>query len=79
MRLIIRHAIAILLVLFVCRVAVQAHAKESHVNLPKAILLSRLAASSPIPSRDFDQRPILKAIVNESERFIDRQKGRANR
>lgn len=78
MRLFIRHAIALLMFLFVFRLAIQAQAHQPPPNLPKSVLLSRLAKNDPIPSR-LDQTPILKAISQESEGFVDRKISSRNR
>jgi len=73
MRLLIRHSIGLLIFLFMFRLAVQIQYAESSVELPKAVLLSRLAAEDPFPSRISDKRNLLKTIAAESERFIDRK------
>lgn len=75
MRLFIRHAIAVLLFLFVFRLAMQAQDHDSEVTLPKAVLLSRLSDGDPIPSAAFDKSSLLKVIENDSGRLINSQAG----
>lgn len=73
MRLFIRHFIAVLLFLFVFRLAMQAQEKEGEVTLPKAVLLSRLSDGAPIPSEAFDKNSLLRVIENDSGRLVNSQ------
>lgn len=61
MRWFIRQFIIALLCLFVFRLAVQAQT-EQHNSLPKAVLLTRVAPEEPIPSKEIDPQPIVKAM-----------------
>ena len=59
-------AIALLLFTFVCKIAVQAQASAGgHSDVPKSLLLSRIAPRQPIPSAPIDERPIIAAIRRE--------------
>ncbi len=78
MRLIVHHFIIALVGFFALRLIVQASNHQNPVELPKAILLSRLSEGSPI-TRGFEKEKILKAILNESEGFVDRKPGARNR
>jgi len=73
MRLFIRHFIAMLMFLFVFRLAMQAQESNTEVTLPKAVLLSRLSDGDPIPSEAFDKNSLLKVIENDSSRLINSQ------
>jgi len=78
MRLLIRHGIALLMVLFVFRLLMQAQEHEEPTRLPKSILLSRLSKNDPLPLH-LNQAPILSAIRLESEGLIDRKRGSRHR
>ncbi len=78
MRLLIRHGAIILVGFFVVRLLLQASHQERSVELPKAILLDRLTAGEPIPAV-FEKEKMLKAILTESERLIDRKPGAKGR
>ena len=65
MRILIRHAIALLLFSFICKVAVQAQESDDNNGVPKSLLLGSLSPQQPIPSGKFDARRISAAIRNE--------------
>ncbi|HEY8278576.1 MAG TPA: hypothetical protein VIH99_03060 [Bdellovibrionota bacterium] len=65
MRFIIRHCIAILLFLFVCKIALQSQEFTENSGVPKSLLLGSLSARQPIPSGRIDPRPIIEAIRKE--------------
>lgn len=73
MRLFFRHFIAVLLFLFVFRLAMQTQEHEAEVTLPKAVLLSRLSDGAPIPSEAFDKNSLLKVIEDDSSRLVNSQ------
>lgn len=73
MRLFLRHFIALILFLFVFRLALQTQEHESEVTLPKAVLLSRLSDGAPIPSEAFDKNSLLKVIEDDSSRLVNSQ------
>jgi hypothetical protein len=64
MRTLLRHAIALLLFGFVCKLAIQAQNNDDANSVPKALLLGSLAPSQAIPSGRIDARPIIAAIKN---------------
>lgn len=72
MRLYLQYGIVFLISFFVIRLFFQASNQENTVELPKSILLARLSDGEPIPAR-FQKEKILKAILSESERLIDRK------
>ena len=74
MRLLIRHFIALLMLMFVFRLAFQAQGHQAPPSLPKSVLLSRLSQNDPLPVR-LKEAPIAKVIQKESDRFIDRKPG----
>jgi hypothetical protein len=74
MRLLIRHFIALLMLIFVFRLAIQAQNHQAPPSLPKSVLLSRLSQHDPLPA-SLNQAPIAQAIQKESEGFIDRKPG----
>jgi hypothetical protein len=78
MRLYLQYSITFLIGFFVIRLFFQASAQESAVEIPKAILLARLSEGEPIPAQ-FQKEKILKAILTESERLIDRKPGAKGR
>jgi hypothetical protein len=78
MRLFVRHFIIALVGFFALRLLVQASNHHNPVELPKAVLLSRLSDGAPIP-RGFEKEKILKAILKESEGLVDRKPGARNR
>ncbi len=65
MRILIRHAVALLLVGFVCKVVLQAQAYRDFNGVPKSLLLGSLAPEAPIPSSEIDARQIINAIRNQ--------------
>lgn len=62
MRILIRHFVALLLFVFVCKVAIQAQEFKEYSGVPKALLLDSLAPEAGIPSREFNVKPIISAI-----------------
>ncbi len=54
MRLLFRHAIAVIVFLFVFKLAIEAQDHTQLQDEPKSVLLSRLADSDPIPA-DFSR------------------------
>ncbi len=72
MRLYLQYGIVFLIGFFVIRLFFQASNQENVVEIPKAILLARLSDGEPIPAR-FQKEKILKTILSESERLIDRK------
>lgn len=78
MRLLFRHGAIALIGFFAIRLLFQATHHENTVELPKAILLDRLSAGEPIPAV-FEKEKMLKAILTESERLIDRKPGAKSR
>lgn len=78
MRLLIRHGVALLMIIFVFRLLMQAKEHKEPESLPKSVLLSRLSKNAPLPSR-LNQAPILNAIRLESEGLIDRKRGPRHR
>lgn len=62
MRILIRHSIALLLLAFVCKVAIQAQEFREYSGVPKALLLDSLAPEAGIPSSAFNVKPIITAI-----------------
>jgi|GEM_PF-3789079 len=64
MRTLIRHAVTLLLVVFVCKVALQANEFRSFNGVPKSLLLGSLAPEQGIPSTEIDATKIISAIRN---------------
>lgn len=64
MRTLIRHAVALLLIGFVCKVALQAQDYRSFNGVPKSLLLGSLAPEQGIPSTEIDATKIIYAIRN---------------
>jgi hypothetical protein len=65
MRTFLRHAIALFLLAFVCKIAVQAQESNDNSGVPKSLLLGSLAPQQPIPNGKIDARRIIAAIRNE--------------
>ncbi|MGZ3651393.1 MAG: hypothetical protein ACXVB9_19155 [Bdellovibrionota bacterium] len=65
MRTLIRHAIALLLFTFICKVALQAQNTEENNGVPKSLLLGSMTSRQPIPTGQIDARRIIAAIRNE--------------
>jgi len=65
MRIWIRHAIAVFLFCFACKVALQAQAPDERAGVPKSLLLGSISTEQPIPSGQIDTRRIVSAIRNE--------------
>jgi hypothetical protein len=61
MRFLLRHLLAILLLLFFCKIAVEAQDSVAQAHLPKALILSQLAPDTPIPAR-IDTTRVIRSI-----------------
>lgn len=68
MRLLFRHAIAVIVLLFVAKLAFEAPEQSRSNDLPKSVILSRMASGDPIPSRALTpqakERRVLEGLVN---------------
>ena len=65
MRSLIQHAVAILFIGFICKVALQAQSYQEFNGVPKSLLLGSISAEEPIPSRQIDAKKIIAAIRND--------------
>ena len=65
MRTLIRHAVALLLLTFFCRLAFQAQETDDASGVPKSLLLGSLNPQQAIPSGKIDTRRIIAAIRRE--------------
>jgi hypothetical protein len=65
MRTWIRHAIAVFIFCFACKIALQAQASEDFNGVPKSLLLGSISTAQPIPSGRIDTRRIVTAIRKE--------------
>ena len=63
MRTLIRHFVAALLLVFVCKIAFEAQEFREYDGVPKALLLDSLAPEAGIPGT-FNVKPIISAIQN---------------
>ena len=64
MRLVIRNALALFLILFVAKVALQAQpsGEPSVAKVPKSLMLSSLAAGETIPAGHFETSGVVKSL-----------------
>ena len=62
MRTILRHAIALFLVAFFCKLALEAQESDGRSDVPKSLLLDSLKPHQAIPAGRFDSRRIFAAI-----------------
>ncbi len=64
MRLVIRNAVALLLILFVAKIALQAGpvAETTHAKVPKSLLLSSLSQGEAIPNGHFQTAGVVKKL-----------------
>jgi hypothetical protein len=65
MRTLLRHAIALPLVGFLCKLAVEAEDGDAGSGVPKSLLLGSLAPEQAIPAGRIDTRRIIMAIRKE--------------
>lgn len=74
MRFLLRHFLALMLLLFLCKIAVEAQDSVAHSNLPKALLLSQLAPEAPIPHR-IDPGPVIRSLQRGERQPLRIQNG----
>jgi hypothetical protein len=65
MRTLIRHAIALLLFGFACKVVLEAQEPEARSGVPKSLLLGSMPTNTAIPAGKIDARHIIMAIRKE--------------
>jgi hypothetical protein len=65
MRSMIRHAVALLFLGFLFKIAFQAQEYKEFDGVPKSLILSSLAPEQPIPSGRIDTHKIIAAIRKE--------------
>lgn len=65
MRTLLRHLIALFLVGFICKIAIQAKENGGNSGVPKALLLGRIAPQQPLPSGRIDDRQVVVAIEKQ--------------
>ncbi len=65
MRFLIRHAVALLLIIFICKIALEAQSYTELNGVPKSLLLGSISPEAPIPSTQIDTKKIIAAIRNQ--------------
>ncbi len=62
MRTLIRHFVALLVLAFIFKIAIQAQEPTDHDSVPKSLLLSSLNTAQPIPNGKIDTQRIIATL-----------------